>query len=56
LCPDSAIKVTAEGFPEIDYDHCKGCMVCVAVCPTHAINAVPEHAAQAREKSGNPDA
>jgi pyruvate ferredoxin oxidoreductase gamma subunit len=56
LCPDSAIKVTAEGFPEIDYDHCKGCMVCVAVCPTHAINAVPEHAAKAREESGKPDA
>jgi pyruvate ferredoxin oxidoreductase gamma subunit len=56
LCPDSAIKVTAEGWPEIDYDHCKGCMICVAVCPTHAINAVPEHAAQAREKTGKPDA
>jgi pyruvate ferredoxin oxidoreductase gamma subunit len=56
LCPDSAINVTAEGFPEIDYDHCKGCMVCVAVCPTHAINAVPEHAAQARANSGKPDA
>jgi pyruvate ferredoxin oxidoreductase gamma subunit len=56
LCPDSAIKVTAEGYPEIDYDHCKGCMVCVAVCPTHAINPVPEHTAQAREQSGEPDA
>jgi pyruvate ferredoxin oxidoreductase gamma subunit len=56
LCPDSAIKVTAEGFPEIDYDHCKGCMVCVAVCPTHAINAVPERAAQDRDASGKPNA
>jgi pyruvate ferredoxin oxidoreductase gamma subunit len=42
FCPDSAIKVTADGRPEIDYDHCKGCMVCVAQCPPHAIAAVPE--------------
>ena len=42
LCPDSAIKVRADGAPEIDYDHCKGCLVCVAVCPPHAIRAVPE--------------
>lgn len=57
LCPDSAIRVTApplspsgrrrvgEGVPEIDYDHCKGCLICVAVCPPHAIRAVPESAA-----------
>jgi len=42
FCPDSAIKVGADGRPEIDYDHCKGCMVCVAQCPPHAIAAVPE--------------
>jgi pyruvate ferredoxin oxidoreductase gamma subunit len=41
LCPDSAIRVEA-GRPVIDYDHCKGCLVCVAVCPPHAIRAVPE--------------
>jgi pyruvate ferredoxin oxidoreductase gamma subunit len=52
LCPDSAIGVTAEGVPEIDYDHCKGCMVCVAVCPPHAIDVIPEHQAQAREEQG----
>jgi pyruvate ferredoxin oxidoreductase gamma subunit len=45
-CPDSAIKVTAEGIPEIDYDHCKGCMICVAKCPSHAIIAIPEHEAE----------
>lgn len=57
LCPDSAIRVTApslsssggravgEKVPEIDYDHCKGCLICVAVCPPHAIRAVPESAA-----------
>jgi pyruvate ferredoxin oxidoreductase gamma subunit len=42
LCPDSAIAVDADRTPRIDYDHCKGCMICVAVCPPHAIHAVPE--------------
>jgi pyruvate ferredoxin oxidoreductase gamma subunit len=42
MCPDSAIQVTADHRPEIDYDHCKGCLICVAVCPQHAIAVVPE--------------
>lgn len=41
-CPDSAISVDAAGIPVIDYDHCKGCLICVAQCPAHAISAVPE--------------
>lgn len=49
FCPDSAINVTDDGKPEIDYDHCKGCMVCVAQCPPHAIEAIPEHKAQQEE-------
>ena len=44
FCPDSAIKVDADHTPRIDYDHCKGCMVCATVCPPHAIRAVPERA------------
>jgi pyruvate ferredoxin oxidoreductase gamma subunit len=52
FCPDSAIKVLADGRPEIDYDHCKGCMICVAQCPPHAIEAIPEHVAQAMEEAG----
>jgi len=48
LCPDGAIRVD-EGCPQIDYDHCKGCMVCVAVCPPHAIEARAERAAGAEE-------
>lgn len=51
LCPDGAIPVHTDGSPEIDYDHCKGCMICVAVCPTHAIGAIPE--AQARSDEGD---
>lgn len=42
LCPDSAIRVDADHTPHIDYDHCKGCLACVTVCPPHAIRAVPE--------------
>jgi pyruvate ferredoxin oxidoreductase gamma subunit len=49
FCPDGCIAVTEDGLPEIDYDHCKGCMVCVAQCPPHAIEAVPEHEAQQKE-------
>jgi pyruvate ferredoxin oxidoreductase gamma subunit len=41
-CPDGVIAVTGEGEPDIDYDHCKGCMICVAVCPHHALAGVPE--------------
>jgi pyruvate ferredoxin oxidoreductase gamma subunit len=44
FCPDSALHVDAGGRPEIDYEHCKGCLICVAVCPPHAIRAVPERA------------
>ena len=50
FCPDAAISVGTEGRPEIDYDHCKGCLICVAKCPPHAIEAIPEHAAQNAEK------
>jgi len=42
LCPDSAIHVAADGYPEIDLDHCKGCLICVAVCAPHALTAIPE--------------
>ncbi len=46
FCPDSAITVDEQGSPTVDYDHCKGCMICVAKCPPHAIAAIPEHEAQ----------
>lgn len=48
LCPDSAIEVV-ENRPRIDYDHCKGCLVCAAVCPPHAIGAIPEALAIAED-------
>lgn len=49
FCPDSAIEVDDRNLPRIDYDHCKGCMICVVKCPPHAISAVPEHTAADEE-------
>ncbi len=61
FCPDSAIAVEEDRSPRIDLDHCKGCMICVAVCPTHAIEAIPEReaaradeAAAGREEEARP--
>lgn len=48
-CPDGAINVRKDHKPDIDYDHCKGCLVCVAQCPPHAIEAIAEHEAQKEE-------
>lgn len=45
FCPDSAIRLDERGLPEIDYEHCKGCMICVAQCPWHAVEEVPEQEA-----------
>jgi len=45
LCPDSTISINAEGYPRIDYEHCKGCLICMTSCPHHAIRATPEHEA-----------
>ncbi|MBF0250147.1 MAG: 2-oxoacid:acceptor oxidoreductase family protein [Alphaproteobacteria bacterium] len=42
FCPDGVVSADENGWPRIDYDHCKGCMVCVAQCPKHAIQGMPE--------------
>jgi pyruvate ferredoxin oxidoreductase gamma subunit len=47
FCPESAISLNEEGFPQIDYEHCKGCMICMAQCPSHAIKAIAEQEAEA---------
>ena len=49
FCPDSAISVSADSRPQIDYDHCKGCMICVAICPSQAIDTVPEQGGASKE-------
>lgn len=50
FCPDSAINVNTDGYPIIDYDHCKGCLICSTICPSHAIEVIPESEAQKREE------
>jgi pyruvate ferredoxin oxidoreductase gamma subunit len=47
FCPDGVITDDDEGYPRIDYDHCKGCLICVAQCRVHAMGAVPENEATA---------
>lgn len=34
-CPDSAILARDDKLAGVDYVHCKGCGVCVDVCPTN---------------------
>ena len=41
-CPDSAVVLDGTTFTGFDYDHCKGCEICARVCPTKAIEMVPE--------------
>ncbi len=39
-CPFEAIKVNpATNLPEIDYEKCRGCMVCVEKCPQHILKS-----------------
>ena len=43
LCPDLCITRNAgTGQIEIDYDYCKGCGICVAICPRGSIKMVLE--------------
>lgn len=51
-CPDGAIRVDDQGRPQIDYQHCKGCMICVTQCPNHAIDMVPERGLDRMGKHG----
>jgi len=41
-CPDSAIVLDGTTFAGIDYDFCKGCALCVEVCPVEALSMEPE--------------
>ena len=35
FCPDTSIVSRDKKMIGVDYDHCKGCGVCVEVCPTN---------------------
>lgn len=41
-CPDAAITLDPDDYPLVDYAVCKGCLLCVHECPTHAFNVVKE--------------
>jgi len=52
-CPDGVIKIIDREYVdsrgrrwnivfEVDYDHCKGCGICVEECPVNAIDFVEE--------------
>jgi 2-oxoacid:acceptor oxidoreductase delta subunit (pyruvate/2-ketoisovalerate family) len=36
-CPEGAISLDGQHYPVIDYDHCKGCMLCAHLCPLQGI-------------------
>ena len=48
-CPDSSILVKSQEMVGIDYDHCKGCGICVHECRAKALEMVPESDALAAE-------
>lgn len=41
FCPDVAIKRMEDEY-EVDYDYCKGCLVCVIECPRNCISTREE--------------
>lgn len=40
-CPDAAVSRDGQGYA-IDYDYCKGCLVCAAVCPRRVLSVIEE--------------
>ena len=41
-CPEAAIVLDDEEFPRVDYDVCKGCLLCAHECPTKAFRVERE--------------
>ena len=37
FCPKNAVTVNAKGEPNINYDLCDGCLICLRECPAYAI-------------------
>jgi pyruvate ferredoxin oxidoreductase delta subunit len=42
ICPDMSIMVEEGRVKGFDYDHCKGCGLCVNQCKFNALDFVPE--------------
>ncbi|MCD6279782.1 4Fe-4S binding protein [Candidatus Micrarchaeota archaeon] len=40
-CPDGAIEIDSNGA-KINYDYCKGCLICQNICPVNAISSERE--------------
>jgi 2-oxoacid:acceptor oxidoreductase delta subunit (pyruvate/2-ketoisovalerate family) len=50
FCPDLSVRPSANGSGYgIDYDYCKGCGICAAECPRHAITMIGEERAPNEE-------
>lgn len=42
-CPEGTVRVDGKDqYPYIDYIYCKGCGICVHVCPKDALSMEPE--------------
>ena len=37
-CPDACYTKNKDGFFDIDYDYCKGCLICEKECPVKCIS------------------
>ncbi len=46
VCPDSSIMAEDGTMTGIDYDHCKGCGVCVHECRFNALSFIREDEAE----------
>lgn len=53
FCPDAVITRTVP--PSVELKYCKGCGICVEVCPAGAITLVPEHAQEDTEAAAPPE-
>ena len=42
FCPEGAIQEDENGNFKINYDYCKGCLICTNECPVNAITKVRE--------------
>lgn len=55
-CPDTSIISADKKFSHVDYAHCKGCGICVQVCPTNpkSLLMFPERTDEAQAKAAWP--
>ncbi|MDA3945981.1 MAG: 4Fe-4S dicluster-binding protein [Sulfurimonadaceae bacterium] len=56
-CPDMSIIARDKKMVGVDMDHCKGCGICVEVCPTNpkSLLMFPEQADEETELAGWPE-